>query len=91
MAELPARELVPGDLVRLRLGNIVPGDAKLTSGEYLLTDESALTGESLPVEKHPSDQVYASSIVRQGEMKRSNNKDWHEYVLRQDHRTCRRG
>jgi H+-transporting ATPase len=67
-ADLPAKELVPGDIVRLRLGNIVPADASLLSGEYLLMDESALTGESLPVEKHPSDQVYSSSIVRQGEM-----------------------
>ncbi len=67
-ANLPAAELVPGDVVRLRLGNIVPADARLTEGEYLLIDESALTGESLPVEKHSSDVAYASSIVRQGEM-----------------------
>jgi H+-transporting ATPase len=66
--DLPAKELVPGDILRLRLGNIVPADAALTTGDYLLVDESALTGESMPVEKHPSDQVYASSIVRQGEM-----------------------
>jgi H+-transporting ATPase len=66
--ELPARLLVPGDIVRLRLGNIVPADTKLVEGEYLLVDESALTGESLPVEKHPSDLAYASSIIRQGEM-----------------------
>jgi H+-transporting ATPase len=66
--EKPAGELVPGDVVRLRLGDIVPADVKLVEGDYLLTDESALTGESLPVEKHLSDVAYASSIARQGEM-----------------------
>lgn len=66
--ELPSRELVPGDVVRVRLGDIVPADLKLVDGEYLLVDESALTGESLPVEKHASDVVYSGSIIRQGEM-----------------------
>ena len=66
--EIPARELVPGDIVRVRLGDIVPADVKLMTGQYLLLDESALTGESLPVEKHVSDLAYSSSIVRQGEM-----------------------
>jgi H+-transporting ATPase len=66
--ETPAEKLVPGDIVRLRLGDIIPADVKLIGGDYLLTDESALTGESLPVEKHLSDMGYASSIVKQGEM-----------------------
>ncbi len=66
--EKAANELVPGDIIRVRLGDILPADVKLISGEYLLVDESALTGESLPVEKHPADIGYASSIVRQGEM-----------------------
>jgi H+-transporting ATPase len=47
--QIPARELVPGDVVRIRSGDIVPADLKLFEGEYLQVDESALTGESLPV------------------------------------------
>jgi H+-transporting ATPase len=67
-SEIPSRELVPDDVVRVRLGDIVPADVKLMKGDYLLADESALTGESLPVEKHISDIAYAGGIVRQGEM-----------------------
>jgi len=66
--EIPAHELVPGDIVHIRLGDIVPADAVLSNGKYLLCDESALTGESLPVEKKPGDMVYSGSIVRHGEM-----------------------
>ncbi|MGW8286832.1 MAG: plasma-membrane proton-efflux P-type ATPase [Desulfobulbales bacterium] len=64
----PARELVPGDVVRVRLGEIVPADIKLFEGDYLSVDESALTGESLPVDKQREDLAYAGSIIRQGEM-----------------------
>ncbi len=65
---LPARELVPGDIIRVRLGDIVPADIKLIEGDYLLVDESTLTGESLPVEKHFMDAEYAGAIIKQGEM-----------------------
>jgi H+-transporting ATPase len=65
---IPAKELVPGDLVRVRLGDIAPADLKLLEGDYILVDQSALTGESLPVEKHISDVGYSGSIIRQGEM-----------------------
>jgi H+-transporting ATPase len=66
--EIPARDLVPDDVVRVRLGDVAPADIKLSEGEYLLVDQSALTGESLPVDKHLSDVAYAGSIIRQGEM-----------------------
>jgi H+-transporting ATPase len=66
--EVLAKELVPGDVVRVRLGDVVPADIKLIEGDYLFVDQSALTGESLPVEKHVADVGYAGSIVQQGEM-----------------------
>ena len=66
--ELEARELVPGDVIRIRLGDIIPADVKLLDGDYLILDESALTGESLPVEKHAGDVAYSGAIAKQGEM-----------------------
>lgn len=66
--EISAKELVPGDMIRVRLGDIIPADIKLVEGDYLSVDESALTGESLPVEKDTSDVGYSGSIIRQGEM-----------------------
>jgi H+-transporting ATPase len=66
--DIEAVELVPGDLVRVKLGNIVPADIKLVQGDYLMVDESALTGESLPAEKGKENVAYSGSIVRKGEM-----------------------
>jgi H+-transporting ATPase len=65
---VPAKELIPGDVIRIRLGDIIPADIKLLKGDYLQIDESALTGESLPVEKHIEDVGYSGSIIKQGEM-----------------------
>jgi len=64
---LPARELVPGDVIRVRLGDIVPGDARLLAGDPVSVDQSALTGESLPVERKPGEAVFSGSIIRRGE------------------------
>ncbi|MFW9937113.1 MAG: plasma-membrane proton-efflux P-type ATPase [Candidatus Thorarchaeota archaeon] len=66
--EIEARLLVPGDIVHLRLGDIIPADVKLIDGEYLTVDESVLTGESLPIDKKISDMGYEGAIIRQGEM-----------------------
>ncbi len=63
-----ARELVPGDIIRLRLGDIVPADARLLEGDPLEVDQSALTGESLPVTRKPGEAVFSGSIIRQGEI-----------------------
>jgi H+-transporting ATPase len=65
---IPLRELVPGDIVKLRIGDVVPADAQLLEGDYLLVDQAALTGESLPVSKKVGAVAYANTIVKQGEM-----------------------
>ena len=61
-------ELVPGDVIRLRLGDIVPADARLLDGDEVEVDQSALTGESLPVADATGDAVFSGSIIRQGEI-----------------------
>ena len=65
---IESRELVPGDIVHIRLGDIIPADVKLIDGEYLSVDESVLTGESLPVDKKTLDIGFEGAIIRQGEM-----------------------
>jgi H+-transporting ATPase len=67
-AEADAENLVPGDVIRIRLGDIIPADVKLAEGDYLSIDQSALTGESLPVDKKPEDAGYSGSVVKRGEM-----------------------
>jgi H+-transporting ATPase len=63
---IPARELVPGDIVRVRPGDIIPADVKLLNGE-LSIDQSALTGESKDAEKKSGDVLSSGSVVRRGE------------------------
>ncbi len=63
-----ARELVPGDVIRVRLGDIVPADARLLEGDSVEVDQSALTGESLPATRKPGEAVFSGSIIRQGEI-----------------------
>ena len=66
--EVDAADLVPGDIVRLRLGDIIPADVKLVEGDYISIDQAALTGESLPVNKKAGDIAYSGSVAKQGEM-----------------------
>lgn len=65
---LEARELVPGDVIRLRLGDVVPADARLLTEDAVEVDQSALTGESLPVTRKSGEVVFSGSIIRQGEI-----------------------
>ncbi len=65
---VPARDLVPGDVVTLKLGDITPADIRLARGDYLSADESALTGESLPVDKKVGDTAYSGAVIKLGEM-----------------------
>ncbi|MGB9728732.1 MAG: plasma-membrane proton-efflux P-type ATPase [Thermoprotei archaeon] len=61
-----ARELVPGDIVRIRAGDFIPADIKIVSGE-IYVDQSALTGESIDVQKRINDIAYSGSIIKRGE------------------------
>jgi H+-transporting ATPase len=63
-----ARALVPGDVIHLRLGDIVPADARLLEGDQIEVDQSALTGESLPVAHKSGEAVFSGSIIRTGEI-----------------------
>lgn len=65
--EIDAQQLVPDDIVRIRLGDVIPADVQLIEGDYLDIDQSALTGESLSVTKQPGDTAYSGTVVKQGE------------------------
>ncbi|CAN1796431.1 Plasma membrane ATPase 4 [Linum perenne] len=67
-SEQEAAILVPGDIISIKLGDIVPADARLLEGDPLKIDQSALTGESLPVTRHPGQEVFSGSTCKQGEL-----------------------
>uniref|UniRef100_A0A0E0DPV7 Plasma membrane ATPase n=1 Tax=Oryza meridionalis TaxID=40149 RepID=A0A0E0DPV7_9ORYZ len=67
-SEQDAAILVPGDIISIKLGDIIPADARLMEGDPLKIDQSALTGESLPVNKKPGDSIYSGSTCKQGEI-----------------------
>ncbi len=65
---MDAKDLVPGDIIRIRLGDIVPADVTLVEGDYLSIDQSSLTGESLPVTKRVGEEAFSGTIIKQGEV-----------------------
>ena len=65
---IEASDLVPGDLIRLSIGDLIPADCILHSGKKLEVDQSGITGESLPVSKRVKDSVFCGSTVKIGEM-----------------------
>jgi H+-transporting ATPase len=65
---IPAREVVPGDLLHVRIGDIISADARLLEGDPVQVDQSALTGESLPVTRKPGEAIYSGSVLKQGEV-----------------------
>eukprot|EP00850_Spirogloea_muscicola_P012656 SM000082S22898 [mRNA] locus=s82:426678:433492:- [translate_table: standard] len=66
--EQDASILVPGDIISIKLGDVIPADCRLLEGDPLKIDQSALTGESLPVTKKPGDEVFSGSTCKQGEI-----------------------
>jgi H+-transporting ATPase len=66
LSVVDAKQLVPGDVIKLKIGDVVPADAVLIDDTYVNIDQSTITGESLPVEKKKGDTVFVSSIVQKG-------------------------
>ena len=67
--QIDAAQVVPDDIIKVKIGDIAPADAKLLGGgDFLQVDQSALTGESLPVDKKAGDDLYANAVIKQGEM-----------------------
>ncbi|KAI8452365.1 plasma membrane ATPase 1 [Phakopsora pachyrhizi] len=66
-AELESSELVPGDIVSFKIGDVVPSDCRLFDAVNVSIDQAALTGESLPCSKSVGDQCFSGSICKQGE------------------------
>jgi H+-transporting ATPase len=64
---VPAKELVPGDVIRLKIGDVLPADGCLLSDDPLKIDQAALTGESLPVDHKKGEQIYSGSVVKKGQ------------------------
>ncbi|CAM6014632.1 unnamed protein product [Sphagnum balticum] len=67
-SEQDADMLVPGDIISIKLGDIIPADARLLDGDPLKVDQSVLTGESMPADKKPGDEVFSGSTCKQGEI-----------------------
>ena len=65
---IDAAEVVPGDVLRIKLGEVVPADVRFIEGDFISIDQAALTGESLPVTKNVGDEGYSGSIAKQGAM-----------------------
>ena len=66
---IDAKEIVPDDIIKIKIGDVVPADCKLLGGgDFLQVDQSALTGESLPVNKGVDEELYANAVIKQGEM-----------------------
>jgi H+-transporting ATPase len=62
-AAIDAAEVVPGDVVRIKLGEVVPADVRFIDGDYISIDQAALTGESLPV-RIPRHSATCSTNIR---------------------------
>ncbi|ANI89835.1 metal-transporting ATPase [Arachidicoccus ginsenosidimutans] len=67
-SEIESRLVVPGDIIKIKIGDIVPADCVAVNGSYLQVDQAALTGESLPANKKTGDEIYGNSIAKMGEM-----------------------
>lgn len=67
-SEQEASILVPGDVISIKLGDIIPADARLLDGDPLKVDQSSLTGESIPITKYPGDEIFSGSTCKQGEI-----------------------